>query len=324
MDMSRWFGLAVALLSLTATTTARAADQEVQIGQGDQTLHGALLRPQKLQTGVAVLMLPGSGPSDRNDDELPTIAAHSLKLLAEGLAADGVISLRIDKRGAGASAPASPPEQDLRFQMYVDDVVNWVRFLRTQADVRCVVILGHSEGALVAILAAQQVETCGVVSVSGPGRNLGDIVEDQYRDGGASAAAIAVIHKIVLSLRSGQAVADVPPALMNVFRPSVQPYWMSQLNLDPPAELAKVKAPVLIIQGDNDLQIKVQDARRLAAAQPRAELVILHGMNHMLKLAPADLEGNLATYANPDLPLAPGLVPTVAAFAKKARARRPR
>ena len=105
--------------------------------------------------------------------------SQTLKLIAEGLAEQGVTSLRIDKRGVGASIPAAPPTRDLRIGMFVDDAVSWAKFLRVQPGVRCAIILGHSEGALIAALAAQKVKTCGVVAVSGASRDLGAVIESQ-------------------------------------------------------------------------------------------------------------------------------------------------
>jgi hypothetical protein len=313
--MLRRLAALVVVLCAMAPFRALAADQDVHIGQGGQALYGSLMRPETPRTGVAVLILAGSGAVDRNGDELRAgITAQNLKLIADGLAANGVISLRIDKRGVGESAPAAPSLPDLRLQTYVDDAVSWAGFLRAQPGVGCVVILGHSEGALIAAFAARKVETCGVVSISGAGRDFGAVIENQLLDQGAPAPALARVHAIIVSLRAGQAVADIPPPLLNLFRPGVQPYLMSEINIDPADALAKVRSPVLIVQGDNDLQVKVEDAQRLAAAQPRAQLVIIKGMNHMLKLAPPDRPGNLATYANPDLPLAPGVVSAIVAL----------
>jgi pimeloyl-ACP methyl ester carboxylesterase len=173
--------------------------------------------------------------------------------------------------------------------------------------------LGHSEGALVAELAAQNTNgICGLVLISGAGRNLGDIVTTQTQS--APPELRQKIAEIFAALRKGQTVADIPPPLMPLFRPSVQPYWISEINLDPPALLKNSKLPVLIMQGDNDIQVSVEDARLLGAARPDVKLVILPGVNHLLKLAPADRAGNIATYANPALPLAPGVVDAVADF----------
>jgi fermentation-respiration switch protein FrsA (DUF1100 family) len=104
---------------------------------------------------------------------------------------------------------------------------------------------------------------------------------------------------------------------MMLFRPTVQPYLMSWLPLDPAVILAGLKPPVLIMQGENDIQVSVQDARTLARARPDAELAILPGVNHVLKVAPAERAANIATYLDPRLPLAPGVGEAVADFINK-------
>ena len=261
-------------------------------------------------------MIGGSGRSDRNGDDTKSgERTNDLKLIAEGLAAQGIGSLRTDKRGTAASAPAEPKPQDLRIGTYVDDAVSWARFLRAQPGVRCVVILGHSEGALLATLAARRVKVCGLVLVSGTSRNLGDLIEAQNALAGRSAQTAARVHEIIGELRAGRPVADAPPEMKSVFGPDAQAYTLSEINLDPVAELARVKAPVLVIQGGNDLQVNVDDARRLAAAKG-VQPVIVAGMNHVLKLAPKTMIGNFMTYRNPDLPLAPGVLDAVVGFVR--------
>ena len=91
---------------------------------------------------------------------------------------------------------------------------------------------------------------------------------------------------------------------------------ISWLSLDPAAILAELKQPVFILQGDTDLQVSVEDARRLAAARSDTHLTILNGVNHVLKSAPKERTANMATYNDPDLPLAPGVVDTVVNWIK--------
>ncbi len=316
--MSGFWGMLAA--AAIATTPLPPVDQEVHIGKGDQTLYGALIAPDPKHPAPAVLMLAGSGPSDRNGDDTKSGEhTNGLKLIAEGLAGQGIASLRFDKRGSAASAAAAPRPQDLRIWTYVDDAVSWARFLRAQPGVRCVVILGHSEGAFIAALAAQKVKTCGVVSISGTSRDFGALVESQNALARRSPALIARTHEIILSLRAGKPVSDVPPELNGVFGPDAVAYTMSMINLDPTAELAKVRAPALVIQGDNDLQVRVDDAKALAAAKPGAKLVIVPGMTHPLKLAGKDLPSNFKTYVDPTLPLAPAVVPAIAEFVRDRR-----
>lgn len=319
--------LTVAMLVMAMVLAAGAAraqesprnlEREVTVDGGVAPLYGSLRVPERTRPGPAVLLIAGSGPTDRDGNStVPGVKPASLKLIAEGLAAAGIPSLRYDKRAIAKSAPAAVSEADLRFTTAVDDAASFARLLKAQPGVTCVILLGHSEGALIAALAAQKVDACGVIEVSGVGRPLGVVLREQFAARNLPPPLMAQIDAGLTELEHGRQIANIP-GLEALFRPSVQPYLISQLSLDPAKALAAVKAPVLILQGDNDLQVSVQDARLLAAARPDARLVILPGMNHVLKTAPGDRAGNLATYADPSRPLAPGLAPAILAFVKSA------
>jgi pimeloyl-ACP methyl ester carboxylesterase len=276
-------------------------------------LHGTLTLPQGAGAAPAALILAGSGPVDR-DGNVPGASSDSLKLLARGLADRGIASLRIDKRGIGASAAAATREEDLRFDVYVTDAVAWLTFLKTEPSVSRIVVIGHSEGGLVATLAAQRVEVAALILLAGAGEPADRIIARQLAAAGVPQSLQAESKRISDSLLQAKAVADVPPELAALYRPNVQNYLMSWLPLDPAAELGRVSRPVLIVQGTTDLQITAADAQKLAAARSGAKLVLIEGMNHVLKDAPSERRANLLTYVTPDLPLAPALVPAVADF----------
>ncbi|HEX3365132.1 alpha/beta hydrolase [Phenylobacterium sp.] len=298
--------------------TAKGMEREVTVDGGAAPLYGSLLAPAVARPGPAVLLIAGSGPTDRDGNStVPGVRPANLKLIADGLAAAGVTSLRYDKRAIAKSAPAAVREADMRFTTAIDDAVLFARLLKAQPGVTCVILLGHSEGALVAALAAQKIETCGVIEVSGAGRPFGVVIREQLAAQNLPPPLMAQIETGLTDLEHGRQIANIP-GLEALFRPSVQPYLISQLTLDPAKALAAVKAPVLILQGDNDVQVSVQDARLLAAARPDARLVIVPGMNHVLKSAPNDRAGNIATYADPGRPLAPGVTQTIVAFVKSA------
>jgi pimeloyl-ACP methyl ester carboxylesterase len=312
--------LAIALVLAIAAGPALAApipDRDVGLGEGATALRGSL--KLAANPGPAVLIIAGSGPTDRDgNSSSPGVKPANLRQIAEALAEHGYSSLRADKRGIAKSAGAMRAEADLRFTDYVDDAVAWTRFLKSQPGVTCVVILGHSEGALIASMAAQRTPVCGVISISGAGRAFGVVLREQIAATGAAPQVIKDVDAVLTRLEHGQTVPDIP-ATNALLRPSVQPYLISELNLDPPAEIKAVKAPVLILQGDHDIQVSVDDARRLAAARPDARLVILPGVNHVLKAAPADRAGNIATYADSNLPLASGVAEAIVAFVSKAK-----
>jgi pimeloyl-ACP methyl ester carboxylesterase len=307
--------LAILFAALAAGRAAVAADQEVTLASDPAPLHGGLLTPEGRTRDVAVLLLPGSGGVDRNGSSpLAGFLANDLKLIAEGLAQAGYVSLRIDKRCVGESQLACPGEDKITLQTYVDDTVAWAGFLRQRPGVRCVVILGHSEGALIAALAAARMPTCGLISISGVGRPLREVLEAQIKASGASDTLLQRVKDIDDQLAQGETVTDVQPILLSLFRPSVQPYLISEMRVSPTAAIAAAASPVLVLQGTTDLQVSVEDARRLAAARPGARLVILDGVNHVLKTAPADRAANFATYRRADLPLAPGVMPALLDF----------
>lgn len=310
--------MAVVLAGAAHAAAGAGMEQEVSVDGGAAPLYGSLLTPRGARPGPAVLLIAGSGPTDRDGNSpVPGVRPANLKLIAEGLAAAHVASLRYDKRGIAKSAPAAVREADLRFTTAVDDAVLFARLLKAEPKVSCVILLGHSEGALIAALAAQEIEVCGVIEVSGAGRPLGTVVREQLAAQNLPAGLRSQAEAALVELEHGRQVANIP-GLEALFRPSVQPYLISQLTIDPAKALAMVKAPVLIVQGDNDLQVSVQDARLLAAAKPSVKLVIAPGVNHVLKLAPADRAGNFATYADPTRPIAPSVMQAILAFVTSA------
>lgn len=295
---------------------AGATGQEVALQTSTATLYGTLELPAGSGPFAVALIHPGSGPTDRdgNTRGLPG-KNDSLKLLAEGLAAQGVASLRIDKRAVGKSVQPGLKEEEVTLDTFVADALAWIAFLRKDRRFSRVAFIGHSEGALIGLLAASQAD--GYVSLAGAGRPLDVVLTEQLEANPANPPAlIEESKKIMAELKAGRTVTQVSPVLAPLFRPSVQPFLISSFRRDPARLMAGLQTPALIVQGTTDIQVAVKDAQALAAANPRARLVLLEGMNHVLKAAPAERNANLATYFNPGLPLANGLVENITQFLK--------
>ena len=276
------------------------------------TLEGSLLLPNKNATGVPVaLIIAGSGPTDRNGNN-PAMTNNALKLLAEALAAEGIASLRYDKRGVAKSAGAMVKEDDLRFETYASDASQWVALLNKDQRFSGVTVIGHSEGALLGTLVAQQQSVAAFISIAGTGISAHELLKTQLQSQPPQVLDIAL--PIIDQLAQGKRVADVNPMFNALFRPSVQPYLISWFKYDPAQELAKVTVPILILQGTTDLQVSVQDANLLAAANPKAQQIMIENMNHVLKQASADQAQNMQTYNAPDLPIKPELVSAIVTF----------
>jgi hypothetical protein len=310
----------LAALSLLAAAGAASADPVETLVEAPGPLgplKGTLLAPAD-PNAPTVLIVPGSGPTDRNGDNPLGVKASSYRLLAEGLAEKGVASVRIDKRGLFASAAAFPDFNNVTIEDYAADVHAWIEAIRSFRKQSCVWVLGHSEGGLVALVAAQKPEGfCGLALVSSFGRPVGKVLLEQLKSNPANAPIVDGAEKIIPRLESGEKVdvANFHPGLQFLFAPAIQGFWISEMKFDPAKLAATYSGPMLILQGDKDIQISVADAERLSQANPSATLKILPGINHVLKfVASDDRDANLATYGDPSLPLGPGVVDAVANF----------
>jgi hypothetical protein len=274
--------------------------------------------PGGVQGAPVAIIIPGSGPTDHNGNSPLGISAAPYQMLAHALAPLGVTTVRIDKRGMFASSAGGDPNHVL-LSGYADDIRAWIAAARAQTGAPCVWIIGHSEGGLVALVTAQKPENiCGLVLISTPGLPLADILRMQLKSNPANAPILAEALADVDKLAAGQHIdqSTMNPALAGLFRADVQDFIIDEFKIDEPALAAAFKGQILVVQGENDLQVTPADAQRLAGARPGIRLVLVPGMNHVLKQAPADRAGNAATYTNADLPLSPGLADQIAAFIK--------
>jgi hypothetical protein len=266
-----------------------------------------------------VLIVPGSGPTDRNGNSLHGLNTDTYKLLAQGLAVHGITTVRIDKRGLFSSAAAIPNANDVTIADYAGDVHSWAAAIGKQTGSKCIWVLGHSEGGLVAMVAAKDNprDICGLLLVAAPGRSFGELIKDQLRSNPANAPILDEALHDVDELEAGRRVdvSNARPELQAIFAPAVQGFLVDLFSYDPPALLAKYRGSALIVQGERDIQVSRDDARRLAAAAAKAKLVLLPDVNHVLKtVASDDRVANLRTYFDPKLPIAPGVVEAIADF----------
>ncbi|QBE62262.1 alpha/beta hydrolase [Pseudoduganella lutea] len=277
--------------------------------------------PAGTPIGPVALIIPGSGPTDRDGNNPLGIRASTYRLLAQDLAGRGITTVRIDKRGMFASAAATPDANAVTIADYASDTGAWIAALRQRTGAACVWLIGHSEGGLVAMAAAKsQAGVCGLVLVSAAGRPLGEVLREQLKANPANAPLLAQAMPAIDALEQGRNVetAALHPALLNLFGPQIQGFLISAFSYDPRRLLAGYRQPVLVVQGTRDIQVGEADARLLKQASPHAELVLLPDVNHVLKrVASEDLRANHAAYADPDLPLAPGVGSAVAGFIER-------
>ncbi len=310
----------MALSGLWAQTKPLApfAASEMLLQSPTGSLSGTLTVPAGNGPFKVVLIIAGSGPTDRDGNSTAGVQTNAYRMLSEGFAAKGIASLRYDKRGIAASRSAMISESEIRFETYISDAVSWIARLQNDKRFSDVVVLGHSEGSLIGMVAALQTTAAKFISVSGVGRPADKLIQEQLK-GKLEPRLLNEAYKTLASLKAGMQVQQVDPALVSLFRPSVQPYMISWMKYDPTKEIARLKIPVCIVQGTTDMQVTIQDAKWLAEAKPGAQLILMEKMNHVLKESEADVQQNSATYRDPVLPLKAGLIDTLARFISASR-----
>ena len=257
--------------------------------------------------------------TDRSRWKRPYAKLDIYRKLATVLAERGIASVRYDKRGVAASQAALSSELAIRFDTYVDDAVAWIKKLRADPRFSRVIVVGHSEGSLIGMIAAQRAHVDTYISLEGAGFPAATVLATQLK---ANAPGMAGQWQPILDkLSSGATVpaADVPADLAPLFRASVQPYLISWFKYDPRVEIAKVTGPVVVVQGTHDIQVAVADGQALAAAAPSAKYVLIDGMTHVLTDDPGTTLAQQASgaYADAARPLTQRSLPRRYSYAVK-------
>lgn len=294
----------------SAAAPSTTGDIAFAVERAGLTLRGAIRRPEGPGPFPTVVLIAGSGPTDRDGNNPLGVSAASYRLLADALAARGVASFRYDKRGVGGSD--RPRDLDaLTFDDFVRDAGAVVAFARQDPAVSTLYVCGHSEGGLIALALAPDVPLDGLVLVATSGRPAATLLREQLA-ARAAATTLQEYDRLVAGERAGRFVAPHDPALAPIFARSLFHFRRGWLFTDPIALQKRLTVPTLVLQGDHDLQVTVGDARSLAAARPGVRLTILAGVSHVLKVDPSTSLPQ-ASYRDPGLPIAPALVDAIVA-----------
>ncbi|WP_084163971.1 serine aminopeptidase domain-containing protein [Olivibacter sitiensis] len=289
-------------------------EEEINIRVNDGVISGSLILPKQAKQAMPlVIIIAGSGPTDRNGNNPYGVSASPYLLLAQALSEAGIASYRYDKRLVGQSSNFNASTKELVFDDFVDDAAYIIQFFKSKPEFGKIIVIGHSEGSTIGMVAVQKTTPYAFISLCGAGENLSDIIEKQL----ISQPELAKqVEPILTKLKQSQRVDDVPQELNALFAPSIQPFLITSFKVNPAEEIKKVKLPTLIIGGTTDLQVPTDNAEKLKAAAPNAQLLLVEGLNHVLKEAPIDRKENLDTYTNPNLPIDRGLVEGIVKFIK--------
>jgi pimeloyl-ACP methyl ester carboxylesterase len=298
---------ALAIVGICAAT-ASASGEETRIRVGN--IDAVLTIPPDVERPPIALLIAGSGSTD-HDGNGPQAKPATLKKLSEQLVARNIATLRYDKRGAGGWKPEFGKPEDFRFKDFVDDAAALVNYLRSSGKFSRLVVVGHSEGGLVAMLTARKIPVDRLVLLVTAARRQGDLVKAQLERKQLPPDVLEPIINAIDAIMAGQ-IVDPPPKGLAI-APSMQPGIASAFIENPMDPLKSIDRPVLIIGGGRDLQVARLDFIALSAAAPVAKSLWLPEMNHVLVDA-GDNDDNLAAYNQPERALDATLIDAVAAF----------
>jgi hypothetical protein len=310
-------GLVVAACAHTQVPGVPVSSREVHFkGYGGFDLAGTLALPAGTGKFPAVLLIPGSGPTDRDGNE-PFIQMDVLKDIAERLQADGIATLRFDKRAVQRYSKQWPKtaaklDDFFSWEAFVGDAAGAYDCLKTQPEIDAnrLAILGHSEGGLLALEVAKTSHPHALVLVSTPGRDFGALILEQisqgysaqFTDAATLKARVAQVKRIVDAVRTtGKVPPDVPAELAPVFPSYLSRYLHSTFMLDPAADAKLFDGPALIVQGQKDIQVSPdRDAPKLKSAIKNSELFYVPGASHCMKAVSGPTDPGLTGPMLPD------------------------
>lgn len=305
-------------MSLGLTVSAQQREVVVECDWGN--ISATIDMPEE-GSNTAVLIVAGSGPTDRNGNSGAGLNTFCYKMLGETLAHSGYAVMRYDKRGIGGSPIPAEDITSLVFEDYIDDARACAKFLRAEGFER-VIVAGHSEGGLIALQLAAEEACCldGVVLLCAPGYNMAEILNFQLSQQLVPAYMGLMVKStaIINSLKAGRMVAqeDIPAELISLFHPTVQPFIISNMRYEPTELAAKCRVPMLIVSGGRDIQVSVSNGERLHGANPAAEHRMFENMTHVLKDADTSdrMMQIMSIYTNANLAITEALAPAIVEF----------
>ena len=303
-------------MALLISVVMNATEEQIVLRTTSGNITGRLTLPDDGEP--CPIAIAGSGPTDMNGNTVGSgYKNNSLKMLAEELAIKGIASVRYDKRGVGMSADAATDEREIRFEHYIEDAIAWADMLKGDKRFNRVIVIGHSEGSLIGMVATNRSKAIDAfISIAGAGRPAYEIIEEQLMR--QSEQMYREAAEINNKLREGILVEEVPSELASLYRKSVQPYLISWFRYNPTEEIKKIRVPVLILQGDKDIQVPVGDAEKLYAARLFSSYRIIENMNHVLKHCESlNTLIQMQTYQDPSLPIEQTLTESIASFVKR-------
>lgn len=297
-------------------TDETASSENISISNDYGTLDGTLSFPERCGQVPVVVILSGTGQTDRNaNGPNGTYQTDAYAMLSDALVTTSKVAvLRYDDHGVGKSVTAMPKDgSKFTLDLEVTDAGRWVEKLHADPRISKVFLAGHSLGSLMATLVAEHAQVDGVISLEGPGRPMTELFHDQVVTQ-MTADELAKFDAALAELTRGTLPGKLDGILGQAIPVSYQPYMASFLKYDPGAEFAKLAVPALIVHGDTDKDVPIIDANVLHEKMPAAPIARIALMAHMLKHATNSARSQDAARNDKSVPLAAGLPPALQTF----------
>ena len=299
----------IIIFFLAFSSNSFLADDYIINSFDNHPIYGSLIKSEK-PNSFLVVIIAGSGPTDRDGNNI-SLKSDYLKMLADELGKKGISTYRYDKRGVGKSVGHLKSGNEIKFSDYINDAVAIINHFKESRRFKSIVVIGHSEGALIGMIASRLIAD-SFISIAGAGEDYLALLERQLSIQPAYIRSMS--SPIIQELKDKKLVDTVPPILKSLFAPNIQRYLIDASSYNPAEEISKLSIPVLIIQGDNDIQIGLNDAKILHKAAKSSRIEIIQGMNHVFRQASENRLLNLQTYGNPKLPIDINMVNIISEF----------
>lgn len=287
--------------------------EELDLKNGDISLPGTLTVAQSKKKTPLVIFIQGSGNGDRNGNQVGTaMQIGYIKTLRDSLNTKGISFYSYDKRSANINNLKSI--KDISFKGFVSDANVAIDHFKNDKRFSDITIIGHSQGSLVGMLAINTRNDKAVssyISLAGPGKTFDKTIVEQLtaQNPDLGKAAKEQFEELVQT----DTIKEVNPFLVSIFTPTYQKFMKEWATENPATEIKKMKIPVLILNGDADLQVSTDDAKLLKNAQPKATLKIIPKMNHVLKTVNSIVE-NQEAYTSKDYEISKELINAIDKF----------
>ncbi len=309
--MKNFLSILIVLFSIHIVIAQEMTYKETEVSVSKH-IDGTLLIPNDVEKPNLVIIIAGSGPTDRNGNQ-NFMKNDALKKLAESLTAKSIATFRYDKRIIKQILNRDI-DKDLLFDDFVNDAKDVVTYFKESEKFSKIYLAGHSQGSLVGMLASEK-DVDGFISLAGAGQNIGDVIVEQVAKMSPQLGEEA--QKVVDKLKSGEKTTDFPQSLASVFNADIQDFMINWMSYEPTEIIHELKIPILIINGTKDLQVSENEANLLKEANENAQLNIIENMNHVLfEIDGGDLE-NSKSYNESSREISALLIENIVSFIKQ-------